>query len=77
MQVCPEVVDMLLGDAPIHGAGGRMPSYVTGTSLASAVTYVSACRDLWEAVPGSLQRLRRIRNTLEVGGSAPNTNYYQ
>ena len=29
--------------------------------------YVAACRDLWESVPGALQRLRRIRNTSEVG----------
>ena len=59
---------MLLGDMPIDGVGGKVPSCnISGTCLASSVTYVSACRDLWESVPGALQRLRRIRNTAEVG----------
>jgi hypothetical protein len=61
----PELVDLLLGDTPLPS--GRYSDQTLGSSsFMAAVTYVASNRDLWEAVPGALQHLRRYRNTAEA-----------
>lgn len=65
-QLFPLVVDMLLGDSPVPDEGKVDGNGSAHNSVSNAVAYWVSCRHFWEEVPGSLEWLRKTRNTFEL-----------